>query len=339
MNLEAAALPAAESGGAGARPGLPYVVVLLSTYNGEQHVGEQLRSILEQLPARGRIVVRDDGSSDDTVAIVQALGDARIAVTSGPNLGFGRSFLTLLAGAPPDADMVMFADQDDVWLPGKITRAWQALQRLGEEPALYGSAQMLADSRLRPLHVTRRWVREPSFEGALVENMITGCTAALNRPAVRLLQRAGVPQGVHFHDWWLYLVVSAFGQVVFDPEPTLLYRQHGANQIGHGVGALGRQIGIVRFLLRRDWVGILLGQLHALWRHYGSELPLPKRRLIEDHFRLFRQVATPRWRFILGGSRWRDTLGTEVAFRVLLLVHKLHLWPPPARRLQAVGTA
>lgn len=316
----------------------PRVIVLMSTYNGARYVVEQLHSILVQIPVGGRIVVRDDGSGDDTVAVIQALGDERIAVTCGPNLGFGPSFLTLLAGAPPDADMVMFADQDDVWLPGKIARAWQMLQSFGDQPALYGSAQMLADGELRPLHPTRRWAHAPSFEGALAENMITGCTAALNRPAVRLLQRAGVPQGVHFHDWWLYLVVSAFGQVVFDPEPTLLYRQHGANQIGHGVGWLRRQLGIVRFLLRRDWVGILLCQLQALWRHYGEELPPPKRCLIERHFNLSPQGVTPRWRFIAGTTRWRDSLGGEAAFRVLLTLHRLWLWPLPARRLQALGT-
>ncbi len=311
----------------------PRVVVLMSTYHGERHVAEQLRSILAQLPTGGRIVVRDDGSTDGTVAAVQALRDDRIAVSRGPNLGFGRSFLTLLASVPPEADMVMFADQDDFWLPGKIARAWQSLQRFGERPALYGSAQMIADAQLRPLHATRAWAHAPSFEGALVENMITGCTAALNRPALRLLQRAGVPQGVHFHDWWLYLVISAFGHVVFDPEPTLLYRQHGANQIGHGVGTLGRQLGIARFLLRRDWVGILLGQLHAFWHHYGDDLTLQRRQTIEANFDLTDLGTRPRWRFILGPARWRDSLATEAAFRLLLGLHRLHLWPLPGRRL------
>lgn len=318
---------------------VPRVVVLMSTYHGERHVAEQLRSILAQLPAGGHIVVRDDGSSDGTVAAIQALRDDRIAVSHGPNLGFGRSFLTLLAGVPPEADMVMFADQDDFWLPGKIARAWQRLQRVGERPALYGSAQMLADAQLRPLQTTRAWVHAPSFEGALVENMITGCTAALNRPALRLLQRAGVPQGVHFHDWWLYLVVSAFGHVIFDPEPTLLYRQHGTNQIGHGVGTLGRQLGIARFLLRRDWVGILLAQLHAFWRHYAEDLLPQHRRTIEANFDFSDRGAVPRWRFILGPARWRDGLASEGAFRLLLLLHKLRLWPLPARRLGPIEAA
>lgn len=309
------------------------VVVLMSTYHGERYVAEQLWSILSQLPQGGRIVVRDDGSRDGTVAEIQKLADPRIEVHCGPNLGFGASFLTLLQHAPTDVDMVVFADQDDVWLPGKIARAWEHLHPFGDAPALYGSTQMLADQTLQPLHVTRRWPNPPSFRGALAENMITGCTAAVNAPAVQLLKRAGVADGVHFHDWWMYLVVSAFGRVIFDPEPTLLYRQHGANQIGHGAGSIGRWLHMARFLGRNDWVGILLAQVHALWQHYGADLEPSARALIADNFELGVDTASPRWALILRPGRWRDQ---EVAFRLLLALHKLRLWPLPRRRHQPV---
>lgn len=309
------------------------VVVLMSTYQGERYLGEQLKSILSQLPEDGRLLVRDDGSTDGTVAVIEEFSDARITVQRGTNIGFGASFLTLPAAAPDDADLVMFSDQDDLWLPGKVERAARALLPLRDRPALYGSAQMLADQALQPLQVTRRWPDPPSFRGALAENMITGCTAALNAPAVQLLKRAGVADGVHFHDWWMYLVVSAFGRVIFDPEPTLLYRQHGANQIGHGAGSLGRWLHMARFLGRNDWVGILLAQVHALWQHYGADLEPSARALIADHFELGVDKATPRWALILRPGRWRDQ---EVAFRLLLALHRLRLWPLPGRRHQPV---
>lgn len=309
------------------------VVVLMSTYHGERYLAEQLQSILSQLPEDGRILVRDDGSTDGTVAVIEKFADARISVQRGTNIGFGASFLMLLAAAPDDADVVMFSDQDDLWLPGKIERAARALRPHRDRPALYGSAQMLADQALHPLHVTRRWPNPPSFRGALAENMITGCTAALNAPAVQLLKRAGVADGVHFHDWWMYLVVSAFGQVVFDPEPTLLYRQHGANQIGHGAGSIGRWLHMARFLVRNDWVGILLAQVHALWQHYGADLEPSARALIADNFELGADTATPRWNLILRPGRWRDQ---EIAFRLLLALHKLRLWPLPRRRHRPV---
>lgn len=310
----------------------PRVVVLMSTYQGERFVAEQLRSILAQLPEDGRILVRDDGSSDKTVEIIESLGDTRITVTRGQNLGFSQSFLTLLAQAPTDADMVMFSDQDDVWLPHKIARAWQGLQPLAGSPALYGSRQMLTDEALRPLHATATWPRGPSFASALTENIITGCTAALNRPAVQLLQQAGIPQGVHLHDWWVYLVISAFGTVDFDDEPTLLYRQHGGNQIGHGTGWLGREFGMLRFLARNDWVGILLSQVHTLMRHYGPLLDPVARSLIERHFEIGPRCAYPKWSLILSRQRWRHHALRDCALRLLLAAHRLHLWPPPARR-------
>ena len=308
-------------------------VVLMSTYNGAAYVEEQLRSILAQLPEDGRVLVRDDGSSDGTLARVQALGDARISTCSGRNLGFGASFLSLLGEVPADAELVLFSDQDDVWLPGKIERARRALQALGDGPALYGSAQLLVDEQLRPLQPTRPWPKAPSFRGALVENVITGCTAALNGAAVRLLQQAGVPEGVRFHDWWAYLVVSAFGKVVFDPEPTLMYRQHGANQIGHGAGWWGRQRQIVAFLRRHDWAGILLAQVAALQRHYGNALPAPARALVEQ---VFVAHAPPgleaSWRLVFSMASWRQWRRDELPLRILLAAHRLRLWPPGQQR-------
>lgn len=306
----------------------------MSTYHGERFVREQLESILPQLPSEGRVIVRDDGSQDSTVDEIGALNDARITLIRGTNVGFGRSFLTLLTLAPSDADMVMFSDQDDVWLPDKVERAWRHLRALGSQAGLYGSAQMLVDSALRPLHPTPPWPRGPSLTNALTENIITGCTAALNRPAVQLLQRAGVPEGVHFHDWWMYLVVSAFGSVVYDNRPALLYRQHESNVIGHGVGWLGRQWGMLRFLLRHDWVGILQGQVRAFLTHYGEWLAPPTRDWILQYFHTAAKGGAPRWRLVFNARRWRQAPVHEVALRVLLVAHKLRLWPPLWRRLR-----
>lgn len=310
------------------------VVVLMSTYNGELFIGDQVRSILEQMPENGRLMVRDDGSSDSTVSQIEAFDDSRISVLRGENIGFARSFLTLLMNAPADIDMVMFSDQDDVWLPGKISRAWTGLMSLTNQPTLYCSAQTLADETLRPMQITPPWPRGPSFSGALSENIVTGCTAALNHNALRLLQSAGIPDGVHFHDWWLYLVVSAFGTVVVDDRPTLLYRQHGKNLIGHGFGYWGRQVQIVRFLLRNDWVGIMLGQVAALKRCYGHRLNTEQIALLEKNFCFEAGGTRPRWAMIFGKFRWRQTLLQEVLFRWLLVMYRLRLWPLPGKRLE-----
>ncbi|XXQ56240.1 glycosyltransferase [Xenophilus aerolatus] len=295
----------------------------MSTYQGERYVRQQLESILAQLPQAGRIIVRDDGSHDRTADEVAAVEDHRVTLHRGSNLGFGPSFLTLLMLVPPHTDMVMFSDQDDVWLPGKIERAWLHLRNLRDRAALYASAQMLADADLRPLHPTPPWPRPPTLANALMENIVTGCTAAINRPAIDLLQQAGVPAGVHFHDWWMYLVLSAFGTVVYDDKPTLLYRQHSGNVIGHGAGWIGRQLRMASFLLRHDWIGILLGQVQALLRCYEESLPTSTRDVVLAQFGIENRGVTPRWRVIFSIRRSRQKVVHELPLRLLLTLHKL----------------
>ena len=137
---------------------------------------------------------------------------------------------------------------------------------------------------------------------------------------------------MHFHDWWLYLVVSAFGTVVYDNQPALLYRQHGGNAIGHGAGWLGRQWVVLRFLLRNDWVGILQSQVGAFLKHYGDSLPTHTRDWILRYFDTSASEGAPRWRLVFTARRWRQSLVGDIALRVLLVARKLRLWPLPGRR-------
>jgi glycosyltransferase involved in cell wall biosynthesis len=303
------------------------IYVLMSTYNGERYIEEQISSILDQLPPNGRLLVRDDGSTDRTPEKIATVGDTRIEMDRGENVGFARSFLSLLLRTPPQVDMVMFADQDDVWLPFKVGRAWEWLRPHANTPALYCSAQMLVDESLNPQQRTPPWPRPPSFTGAIAENIVTGCTAALNSRAVELLKQAGIPPQVRFHDWWLYLVVSALGTVLVDDEPTILYRQHGGNIIGRGAGWWGRHVQMVRFLLRTDWVGILLGQIAELRRCYDDQLSSGQRELLVRYFKIDSNgFAAPRRALILGHQRWRQTLRDEVLLRVLLLANCLRIF-------------
>lgn len=292
------------------------VVVLLSAYKGAPWIRQQIESILSQLPPEGRLVVRDDGSPDETVLRVREIHDPRLTLVEGTNVGFVRSFLGLVANAPPDADMVMLSDQDDVWLPNKVQRAWEVIAASGAVPTLYCSRLRLVDSKLHPLGLSPLWARAPSFQNALAENIVTGCTAALNPSAVDLLRDNGDAGLIHFHDWWLYLVVSAFGRVVFDPEPTILYRQHGNNAIGMGQG-LGRYATILRFIRKHDWVHIMFNQIANFRSVHGSRLPAHQRRVLDALFAPddWKSVA----RLLAQPCRLRQTVAGDVLFRLLLL--------------------
>lgn len=205
------------------------VEVLLSTHNGERYVGTQLASVLSQTHANVRIHVRDDGSTDRTVEIVRAIAsdDARVQVSEGPRLGSAKSFMTLLAAGREDARWFAFCDQDDVWLPDKLSRAVAALEGLDSRPALYGSAMLHVSDDLHPV-ATSRSPRRACYHNALAQNVVSGCTMVFNQPA-RTLCLEGLPYYPPMHDWWIYLVVSAFGTVTFDDAITILHRIHAEN--------------------------------------------------------------------------------------------------------------
>lgn len=296
------------------------VVVLLSTWQGERYIEEQLRSILGPLPANGRIIVRDDGSTDGGVARIEAIGDPRITVLRGENVGFARSFLTLLHAAPDDADLVMFSDQDDVWLPDKIPRAMAALAPLGEQPALYCSRLQLVDANLRPIGLSPDFPRGPSFRNALAENIAFGCTCALNRTGLVLARQTGDERLLQFHDWWLYLVISAFGRVVADPEPTILYRQHTANSVGARQG-WRRYAHVMRLLGKKNWAHAMFAQIDNFRRVHGARLAPDQRRLLERYFDPRRPAAIAR--LLLAPARFRQRLPDEALLRVLLLANLL----------------
>lgn len=210
-----------------------HVDVLLSTYNGEAFLDQQVDSILTQSGVNLTLTIRDDGSADATREMVQrhAARDSRVRTFADPNVGSAASFFTLLQLGDPDAQYFAFSDQDDVWLPDKLARAIAMLRPRGHSvPLLYSSRVEYVDAELRELGLSRVPSRL-GFPWALVENPLNGCTMVMNRRLRDLLVERQ-PRVLRHHDWWSYLVASALGEVVYDPAVTLRYRQHGANLIG-----------------------------------------------------------------------------------------------------------
>lgn len=291
-------------------------VVLMSTYNGEAFVTEQLRSILLQLPPTGRVLIRDDGSSDGTVQIIKELDDARIVLTKGGNIGFAHSFFELMRCAPPDADMYMLADQDDVWLPGKIERAWKEVSRAEGRPMLYCTATKVVDEHLKQLGTSSVLPARVTLMNALTENMVTGCTVAMNRPLLVLANPKDEIDQIMFHDWWLFVVAVAFGVVRYDPVPTILYRQHASNHIGRGVG-VSKYFKMMTYLVKRNWLAVLARQVGAIRRRYHAELDASQHAVLNEIDHPTRGLR--RWPMLLSATLHRANWLSEVLFRALLL--------------------
>jgi glycosyltransferase involved in cell wall biosynthesis len=256
------------------------VAILLSIFNGERFLPEQLHSLLDQSFEEWTLYWRDDGSSDRSVAIVEEFARTagqgrcvRLQLTP-ERLRPAASYLALLGAVKErlgPGDLVAFADQDDVWLPNKLARGAEALGRHGPAaPALYCARQMVVDEALNPLGLSQRITRPPGFPAALIQNVTTGCTLMLNRPAVNLIA-ASSPPAASLHDWWSYLVVMAAGGTLLpDDEATVLYRQHPANQVGGHVSMPRRAFAALRRGRRvymevlRQHIGALLAQPHLL---------------------------------------------------------------------------
>ena len=212
------------------------MTILLATFNGAGVLGAQLESYLRQSHEDWSLIVSDDGSTDGTREVIQAFVAAnptrRITLIRGPGQGSAQNFLSLLRAAGP-ASLVAFSDQDDVWLNDKLARA---VATIGHRrvPCVYGSRTVIADTKLNPLRYSPLFRSPPSFENALVQNIAGGNTMLLNRAALDALQPASrFAKRIVSHDWWCYQMVTGMGgMMIYDPVPSVLYRQHSKNQIG-----------------------------------------------------------------------------------------------------------
>jgi hypothetical protein len=259
------------------RSGGARVAILLSTYNGERFLAEQLDSLAGQTHRDWVLFWRDDGSTDGTPGLLREFaagpGQGRsVQVDGGTRIGPTPSFLRVLGGAVAhDFDAFAFADQDDVWLPDKLARGARTLGMAPvETPALYCARQVFVDEALARIGISCRLKRAPGFPAALTQNVATGCTLMLNRAAAALVMRSRPPPG-SYHDWWSYLLVAAAGgRVLADEKPSVLYRQHDVNLVGappsmprRGLAALRRGPGVFMNVFRQQVVA-LAEQPHLL---------------------------------------------------------------------------
>lgn len=237
----------------------PEVAILLCTYNGGRHLQSQLDTLAAQSGVGCRLLVSDDGSYDDTLPIVKgwAALNPNIPVTlrEGPRRGHAANFLAALCDPAADADYYAFADQDDLWDRDKLHCAVERLAPFDDRPALYCGRTRSITGQGVVTGLSPLFSRPPAFRNALIHNIGGGNTMVLNRRAHELLSAAGEVDVVA-HDWWSYLLVSgAGGEVIYDPQPRLGYRQHDDNAIGANTGASRRLRRYLGFLggRNREW--------------------------------------------------------------------------------------
>ncbi|MED5529744.1 MAG: glycosyltransferase family 2 protein, partial [Pseudomonadota bacterium] len=232
----------------------PKIAILLSTYNGTKYLEEQLDSILNQTYSNYVIVARDDGSYDDTIQLLNKYAKKftdkfHLLEQDLLNLGASDSFSYLIEyvlenkqSLGLESAYMMFCDQDDIWSLEKIDKQIDEMIKVEKHQTGTKPIPVLIHSNLRVVSEDKSLIAESfvhyqgleiernRFTNLVISNVVTGCTVFINEALAR--KAVPVSKEAIMHDWWLSLVASAFGKLVFIDAPLVSYRQHDTNAIG-----------------------------------------------------------------------------------------------------------
>ena len=232
----------------------PKIAILLSTYNGTKYLEEQLDSILNQTYSNYVIVARDDGSYDDTIQLLNKYAKKftdkfHLLEQDLLNLGASDSFSYLIEyvlenkqSLGLESAYMMFCDQDDIWSLEKIHKQIDEMLKVEKQQTGTKPMPVLIHSNLRVVSEEKSLIAESfvhyqgleiernRFTNLVISNVVTGCTVFINEALAR--KAVPVSKEAIMHDWWLSLVASAFGKLVFIDAPLVSYRQHDTNAIG-----------------------------------------------------------------------------------------------------------
>ncbi|MCF8069620.1 MAG: glycosyltransferase family 2 protein [Desulfobacterales bacterium] len=223
----------------------PEILILMGTYNGSLYIEDQIDSIQAQYYENWRLVIRDDGSTDNTLEIVNAISQkdnrVELLLDNKGNLGATANFAVLLKYAKENAARyVALADQDDVWVKGKLGRQLDVMLNAEREndgtPVLVYSDLMVVDRNLKSVSASMMAYQSIHHEVArhlnvlLIQNYVTGCTILFNNALLKVA--VPVAPSALMHDWWLALWTAVCGKLSYIDEPLVYYRQHEHNEIG-----------------------------------------------------------------------------------------------------------
>ena len=215
--------------------------ILLATYNGEKYLKEQIESVLNQTYKNIQIIISDDCSQDNTKNILETYQNhPQIKIYyQEQNKGYMKNFEFLLQHV--EHDLYMLCDQDDIWLPQKIEKTYKKMQEkqadlvftdleiVNEE----GKTQAKSFNRhMKKIHKINKTLETNQLE--YLSNNITGCTILAKKQDLNKI--LPLPENTKYiiHDSWIGLITSLHGKIAYLDEPTVLYRQHGDNQVGAG---------------------------------------------------------------------------------------------------------
>lgn len=292
-------------------------LVLLSTYNGETYLREQLDSILKQsIPVD--VLVRDDGSTDGTVHILQEYAHIYENFTYfiGDNVGVVHSYIDLMRQRD-GYTYYAFSDQDDIWFLNKLEVAQQKLNQLDmQNPCLYCSCSLLVDNDMKGKQVTQKNLRGMTFYNIMIQNLMPGHAQVFNQKLKDLVfaYETDVDKIV-VHDYWLAFLCITFGEIYFDNAYYTYYRQHGKNAIGYGHGLQGWITERLK-RIRNKAAKNITRQNQLFYTIFKDQLDKDKRKELELFLNSQRNVIT-RIRYLIQAKVYRQKKFETMLFYVL----------------------
>ncbi len=303
------------------------VDILLSTYNGFPYLADFLQSIRSQTFGAWNLIVRDDGSSDQSVDFLDDFKGCyinRVEISIGKNnLGIINSLNEIykLSKSP----YVLFADQDDVWCEQKIELSLEKIKvferELGKDVPIVVFSDMevtnekldlISPSFLSYMSLNPDWSQQ--LKNLLIQNVASGCSMMMNRA---LFEKAfPIPSNAIMHDWWVMLVASAFGEIVYLNEATLKYRQHSNNTIGaRPIGfSLGWKLLLDNPGFIHDSIYSTQRQAREMIRRYKGQLKPSDRELVKNYAYLSRKNFFNKWWVIIRYRFHKSSLAKSIVF-------------------------
>lgn len=304
------------------------IQVLLSTYNGEDYINEQLESLMLQNYKDIELLIRDDGSIDDTRRLLflfqKRYKCLPIKIEEGKNIGVTESFFNLLENSSENAYFYAFCDQDDYWNENKLSHAISIIDRYpNERPIMYCSRTQLVDENLSEMGY---WPSIPKKKielgNAIVQNVAVGCTIVINKAARDLLiSKKPDLNKLIMHDWWFYLCLSSFGEVIFDPLPLIKYRQHSKNTVGAYFNPIKKMINLLREFKHNKYHKCYRRQAEEFYKLYSKELSKDKKYILEN-FLKNKVLIKDRLKYVLSNQVYRQSMVGNVILKILLLINR-----------------
>ena len=299
----------------------------MCSFNGEDFLEEQLDSIERQDYKNWTLYLNDDGSTDATLNILKTYqkkwGSKKLLIRRGPQKGFCQNFLQIINDKKINADLYVLSDQDDVWMPHKLSHTIKKISKLdAAKPLLYCARTTYVSSDAKKiLGQSDLFLRPPSFKNALIQSIAGGNTMAFNNPLKKVAQN--YPRvDVVSHDWWLYMLNELVsGQTFYDPESTILYRQHARSLIGANTGFLAKMKRL-RMLLGGTYRAYNTKHLQAFTRLYlkGMQKNI---QLIDQFFIQRDKPIKVRWQMIGKLGIYRQTWDGHMALYLGAILRKL----------------